>query len=63
MEIDSRNRHQPKKQGSSPMHRILVLAAGLSGGASAANAQVEPKNYVDSKGYVDTRCKESRGLQ
>ncbi len=45
------------------MHRILVLAAGLSGGASAANAQVEPKNYVDSKGYVDTRCKESRGLQ
>jgi len=37
------------------MHRILFLAGVLSCSASAADAQVELKNYADSNGYIDVQ--------
>lgn len=37
------------------MRRSLIVAAVLSGAASAAQAQVELKNYADAKGYIDVQ--------
>ena len=37
------------------MHRSLIIAAVLIGAGSAAQAQVELKNYADAKGYIDVQ--------
>jgi hypothetical protein len=44
------------KQGRKlSMRRSLIVAAVLLGAASAAQAQVELKNYADAKGYIDVQ--------
>jgi inactivated superfamily I helicase len=37
------------------MRRTLIVAAVLLGAASAAQAQVELKNYADANGYIDVQ--------
>ncbi len=37
------------------MRRSLIIAAVLIGAGSAAQAQVELKNYADAKGYIDVQ--------
>jgi hypothetical protein len=37
------------------MRRPLIIAAVLVGTGSAAQAQVELKNYADAKGYIDVQ--------
>jgi len=37
------------------MRRLLVLTVVLASSASAANAQVELKNYADANGYIDVQ--------
>jgi hypothetical protein len=37
------------------MRRSLIIAAILLGASSAAQAQVELKNYADAKGYIDVQ--------
>ena len=37
------------------MRRSLIIAAVLVGTGSAAQAQVELKNYADAKGYIDVQ--------
>ena len=66
MEIDRRNRHERKQESNREVCRCIAFPFWQEfffGSASAANAQVELENYVDSSGYIDTRCKESRGLK
>ena len=37
------------------MRHSLIIAAVLLGASSAAQAQVELKNYADAKGYIDVQ--------
>jgi HdeA/HdeB family len=37
------------------MRRYLIIAAALLGASSAAQAQVELKNYADANGYIDVQ--------
>jgi len=37
------------------MRRSLIIAAVLFGAGSAAQAQVELKNYADANGYIDVQ--------
>ena len=37
------------------MRRSLIVAAALLGAGSAAQAQVELKNYADANGYIDVQ--------
>ena len=51
-------KHQIRYQQTTkeiPMRRSLLIAAFLIGAGSAAQAQVELKNYADAKGYIDVQ--------